>query len=205
MKTADYIARILSFVFHPIVMPLYCIALALFTTHLYTIPLQTRLNVLVAIFGITVCLPITIIYILYALKIIADTGLTDKKDRTIPYIAGLLCYFFAYLYLVASHAPDWLLHFVIGGIIAVAVDTIVNFRWKISGHATAMGCAVALVFFLDFSGLNAFDMDFWTYFILLASGAVASARLLLRRHNLEQIGAGFANGLIVTLLSMIFI
>lgn len=205
MKSADFIARSLSFIFHPIIMSLYCIAFALFATHLYTIPLQTRLNVLVAIFGITVCLPITVIYILYALKIISSTGLTDKKDRTIPYLAGLLCYFLAYIYLAASRAPEWMLHFVIGGIIAVAIDTVVNFKWKISGHATAMGAAVALVFFIDFSNLNAFNIDFWIYFWLVASGLVASARLYLGRHDLAQISAGFSNGLIITLISLIFI
>lgn len=205
MNIAINIARCLSFIFHPLIVPVYCIALALFTTHLYTLPLQTRLNVLLYVFGLTVCLPLTVIYILYAVKAIRDTSLNDRKERTWPYIAGLLCYVVLFFYLSAAHAPVWLLAFVMGGIIAVVIDLIVNLRWKISGHATAMGGAMALVFCIDYLGLNAFNIDFWIYFTVIMSGLVASGRLILERHTPAQIAVGYLNGLVVTILSILLI
>ena len=99
----------------------------------------------------------------------------------------------------------WFTMFMAGASLACLVDFVVSLWWKISAHATGIGGLVALVYQLHVQGLSAFDMFWLLCFTILLAGALGTSRLILKRHTLPQVLAGFACGYVcVTLMMKLF-
>ncbi len=188
------IARILSNVLSPLLMPAYGVFLTLWVSILCYLPIGTRLTVLLVVFGITCILPMIFIAVLHSFGVIKDNRLTDRKDRWLPYIFIILCYIGAAFYLIRVHAPVWLWMFMVGGGAAALVSFVVNFWWKISAHMAGIGGVVALLFRLHIDGLDAFDIYWLICGLIILSGLLGSSRIALNRHTFWQVIAGFANG-----------
>lgn len=93
-----------------------------------------------------------------------------------------------------------------GATLATIISGVVNRWWKISAHMAAMGGLVAMMFRILDIGMAAPGGHFmlFTILIVIAAGAVGTARIYLDRHTLLQVLAGTANGfLCVFLLSAI--
>ena len=66
-----------------------------------------------------------------------------------------------------------------------------------------MGALTALSFFLCFRNYNAHNNEWLFVGMTLLAGAVMTSRLILKRHTLGQVIAGFANGALWVSLSQI--
>lgn len=125
----------------------------------------------------------------------SDLGLSDRRQRLLPYIAGALCYAGACLYFHRAHAPEWFYMFFAGAGAAVIISLIVSLRWKISAHGAAMGGLTAMVVRIMTGPHCAVDMASLTLpCVVILTGAVCTSRLILGRHTLMQVVAGVANG-----------
>lgn len=205
MKLAYGAARALSIIFTPLMMATYGVALAMVLSFLCFIPTATKLTVILETFLATAAIPVIAIFILSKLKVVKNPALNDRLDRTWPYIIETACFLGLAIYLNHINAPAWLSLFLIGGAVALVVLTVVNRWWKISGHATGMGGICALIFYLMMSGNSIYDLQWEFLMAILFAGFVCSSRLVLQRHSLLQVAAGFANGFLwVLLLPMIF-
>lgn len=196
MRFMSVAARLISAVFSPIIMPTYAVALGIRLTYLYTLPVETVWSVIGWTFGFTAIAPVLAIFVMMKLGIVTDSGLNKQGERMWPYIITSLCYIGCALFLRHLHAPAWLYMFAVGGAIVSLINMAVNFRWKISGHGAGMGGMVAMLIFLAYHGLNAWPMEGWIFAGLIAAGLTGTARLILERHTLMQVAAGFANGFI---------
>lgn len=68
-----------------------------------------------------------------------------------------------------------------------------------------MGGLCALIFYLMLSGNSIYNLEWEFLAAMILAGLVCSARLLLQRHTLLQVTAGFVNGFLwVLLLPMLF-
>ena len=198
-------ARFFSTVLSPLLMPTYGALLVLWTSVLCLLPNGTRVMVLVMVFGITCVLPMILIGILHHYGIIRDKRLENPQERTIPYAFAILCYLGAAAYLNHIHAPQWFIMFVLGGALACLVVLVVNRWWKISAHATGIGGVVALLLQIHVQGLSAFNLFWVLCFTILLAGILGTSRMVLKRHDLLQVLAGFANGYAcVTLMIKLF-
>ena len=81
--------------------------------------------------------------------------------------------------------------------VALIISLFINRYWKISAHMVAAGSMVTLVFLMSFYGLmlTPYILPLQIASVLLA-GAIGSSRILLKRHTLGQVGAGFALGIL---------
>lgn len=200
MKFPIYISRLLSALFSPLLMATYGMILAMTLSFLCFIPTSTKLAVIFATFIATVVIPVIGIFILSRFKVIKDPALNERQDRTWPYILETLCFLGTAVYLYCINAPTWLPMFMIGGTVALIILTVVNRWWKISGHATGMGGLCALVFYLMMSGNSVYSLQ-WEFIVaLLLAGAVCTSRLILERHTLGQVAAGFLNGFVCVIV-----
>jgi len=70
--------------------------------------------------------------------------------------------------------------------------TLITIKWKISGHTAALGALLGTLITLNLK----YSMNFLGMIIaiLLISGAVASSRIYLEKHNPAQVYAGFGLG-----------
>lgn len=200
MKFLVAVAKILSSLFTPLLMGTYGVALAMSLSFLCLIPTATKISVIFATFVATAVIPIILIYILHKIGVIKDPLLNDKADRTWPYVVEILSLIGVAVYFYCINAPTWLMMFTIGGAAAVTILTVINSWWKISGHATGMGGLTAMVFYLMISGNSIFSLQWEFMVMLLLAGAVCTSRLILERHTLGQVAAGFLNGFVCVLI-----
>lgn len=191
------LATLLSTLFHPLLMPTYGIGIALYTSYMRVFG-DRLLGIVVTGVLLTTCiLPSLAIYILYKVGYISDFRLHERTERTVPYLINFACYIACYLYLYRFGVPHWILSFIAGAIVSLVISVIINRYWKISAHMVAAGAMVTLVFLMSFFGLmlKPYILPLQLAVLLLA-GAIGSSRILLNRHTLGQVGAGFALGVV---------
>lgn len=191
------LATLLSTLFHPLLMPTYGITIALYTSYMRIFGDRLLGIVIVGVLLTTCILPSLGIYILYKLGHISDFRLHERTERTIPYLINFACYVACYLYLYRFGIPGWIIAFIAGAIVALIISLFINRYWKISAHMVAAGSMVTLVFLMSFYGLmlTPYILPLQIASVLLA-GAIGSSRILLKRHTLGQVGAGFALGIL---------
>ncbi len=202
------IAKAVSWMFSPMLMPTYGMILSLFATYLLyaNISLSTRLTVIGAVFAATAMIPAIVIYILHRIGIVKDARLNERTDRFLPLGAAIVCYCGITVYLMQIHSPQWMLCFMLGAAGAVITMLLISLKWKISGHATGVGGLCVFVFSLYYRHY-AITGNLWLlYATFIAAGLVCTSRLMLQRHSPAQVAAGFLNGALwLTLFEIIFI
>lgn len=189
-------ANFFSFVFSPLLGPTYAIAIIWNSTIMYLLPTSTMRTLLLVVFGLTCVFPMLAIAILYKLKIVSDPGLNRQKERTIPFAISAAGYIACIIFLRHIHSPGWLTMFMAGGLVALVIAALINTRWKISVHLTAMGGLMAFVVRLLVDNMMLFHAEGWLIVSILAAGLVGTSRLILRRHTPIQVLAGWANGFV---------
>ena len=166
MKIVEALARFISSMMSPLLMPTYGVFLALWVTVLCYIPFGTRLMVLIVVAGITCLLPMVFIALLHNAKIIADKRLVNHRERWLPYIFTLACYVASVFYLRHVHSPAWMLAMMWGGVARHAHEHAfagigrIQPVWHNMRDDIAMRCGVHLApdsrptqFFADFGGI----------------------------------------------------
>lgn len=198
------ISEILSVLFSPLLVPTYGMILAAFLTILRYLPVNLLCTAVGITFVITCLIPVSVIMALFRSGMVSDPGLNERKERYLPYGAVVLCYLGCGFFFFKASAPLWLPMFFAGAALATVINVAVNYWWKISAHAAAMGGLVALLFRIVASHYALYNMNLWLSAVIILAGAVMTARVYLGRHTLWQVLAGCANGFIcVYLMSML--
>ena len=188
----------LSGVFSPLLIPTYCMTLAMWVTVLNHVPEKTRLMSTLIILIITALIPLGIIIGLMRSGHVSDIDISNRRQRLIPVLAISLCYVFASIYVWRIKAPVWLVMFFFSGFVTAVVAAVISTRWKISGHTAGMGVIVGLMARLMADGLTDFNFLPWISVAVILAGMVGCARVILDRHTLTQVYAGFLLGLVST-------
>lgn len=197
-------ARFASAMLSPLLMPTYGVFIVLWASVLCYLPTGTRMAVLAVILGITCILPMVFITVLHNLGYVKDRNLTVPKERLVPYIFAVLCYFGAAEYLLHIHSPKWVVMFIVGGIVSCVICLLVNLRWKISAHMAGIGGILALIYQIHIQGLGALNTFWLLCGTIFLCGILGTSRLVLRQHNIMQVFAGFCVGFasVSTLISL---
>lgn len=203
-KVITRFANILSWVFVPLLMPVYGIILIFSLSFLAFAPMHTKVVFTLIVFGANFVVPMILVLLLKKMGMIQDVGLNGRKERLIPYVITIICLGGTGIFLYAKMAPLWVAMFYAGGALAALVNLIVNFRWKISAHAAGIAGLVAMLIQVMKEGAVSPNMTWWIVGSILVAGLLGSARIWLGRHTLMQVLAGTAVGfLAVWSLSMI--
>jgi hypothetical protein len=200
-------ARILSTVFHPFIIPLYC-CLILFHFHHFRyvgVPYKQKVITLIIVFCCTFLYPALAIIIMNKLKLVDSVNLRNRKDRILPYIAGLTFnIWLAYMAIRPGNHPvvpydKLFMHMVLGGTISLILSFLGNIVLKTSLHMLGMG---GLVGFLMFTAQYAEVNTQWLFIgALLMAGAVGSSRIVLKAHEPAEVYTGFFLGWLSQFLS----
>lgn len=187
-------ANIISWVFVPLLMPVYGIILIFSLSFLSYAPYHTKLVFTLIVFGANFIVPMILVLLLKKLGMINDVGLNGRRERLIPYIITIVCLGGTGLFLYLKMAPLWVAMFYAGGALAGVINLIVNFRWKISAHAAGIAGVVAMLIQVIKEGPSSEGMEWWIVGAIITAGLLGSARIWLGRHTLLQILAGSAVG-----------
>ncbi|MDR2816998.1 MAG: hypothetical protein LBB62_09905 [Proteiniphilum sp.] len=196
-----FIAHLISTIFQPLLMPTYGVTLLFVYTYFgVTYPHRFWLIIAPVVF-FSFAVPAILILMLYRMRIISDLSLKVRSERIYPYIITLLSYSVMIWFYYRMKMPIWFSMIMLSSVAIMIVATLITLKWKISAHMFGIGGliggAMSVSYFVEHS--NPYFM-FMGLFII--AGLVSTSRLILKRHTLAQVIAGFLLGF---LFSFVFV
>lgn len=195
------IAHVISTVFQPLLMPTYGVILLFVYTYFGVVYTQQFWLIITPILLFSFMIPAVLIFMMFRVGIISDLSLTKRRERFYPYLITLLSYTAMMLFYYRMNMPKWFLLMIAASIAIMIAAIIITLWWKISAHMFGigglLGGAMSVSYFVERS--NPYFM-FMGLFIL--AGLIGTSRLILKRHTVAQVIAGFLLGF---LLSFIFV
>lgn len=188
----ERIAKIISSIFHPVFIPTLGLVLLLNSGFYFSmLSWEAKRFVLLVIFFTTCILPLLSVAAL-ALSPKFNISMPEGRDRIWPLAANSIFYYLGFMLLSKVRAvPDFKL-FMLATVLVILALLLISFKWKISIHMAAIGGLTGTLFALAFrSGVNPV---YSLIIVVLVSGIVATARLILDKHDIWQIIAGYALG-----------
>ena len=193
----DGIANILSGLFHPLLIPLYGVLAYYFYDTSPMMPSLFKLVVASLVTVFMVLLPVLWYFLLYKTGVLSSVKASERKDRYWLYSFSLVCYAATvgglfFIRNIGFPVDSSIIKVLCGSCASLCVVFVVNFFWKISAHATAIGGLTGAAMFITQSYG---DNSIAAYCILiLLSACIINARLQLKAHTGWQLLAGYMNG-----------
>jgi membrane-associated phospholipid phosphatase len=186
-------AKIISLVFHPLLVPLYGIVV-IFTapTLFWYLPFNLKKILILLILANNVIIPVSLMPFLRYRNIINSWALETRGERVIPLLSASLLYFVTSFIMFRLQIPLFLKAYSYSISFISILVLVINFWWKISLHATGAGVLAGIVVILSLK-MSAYLIWFIIPVILVA-GLVLSSRLKLNSHNPLQVYTGFLTG-----------
>lgn len=197
-------SNIVSFVFHPVFMPIYTLML-IFTVNPY-LSAATPYPIKKIIFGIvvlsTIIFPLLITWMLKKANYLKSFQMERKEERILPFGLTAVFYFLGFLALHNLQLPAVFVALLFGATLVVITTTLVTIFWKISIHLAGMGGITGSLLILN--EYFVFDLFYPLMTLIIITGVVGTARLIAGKHTSGQIYMGFAVGIIGEILVMSF-
>lgn len=205
-KILRFFAHILSYIFHPLFIPAYVVAVLIWLQPFNNLTIGSfyKPRMLAMVILYTAFFPGIVVFLCWRLKFIKNMYLTERTDRIIPFVASMFFYF--WIYYVSrnlDYFPVSFKQFLLGVFISSAAALFANMYTKISMHGIAMGGMVGFMFrqlFID----GYFPREI-ALLALIIAGAVCTARLILNAHKPIDIYAGFFVGILCQLITSVVI
>lgn len=198
------VAQILSYLFHPLFIPIYIGLFLIYPVRLFPdLDDRRRLFLEVQLFVIYTLLPLASILLMKGLGLIQTIYLRSQKDRVLPYVVCEIFYFWAWYVLKNQLLPKEIILFSLGIFLASCIGLIANTFLKVSMHAISAGVVVA---FMIYCGLRwDYNYGFYISLAILLAGLIGSSRLILSQHDPKEIYTGFFIGIVAVLLAIPFV
>jgi hypothetical protein len=199
-KILNVVAQFISYIFHPIFIPIYAIAFLTFVHPSYFTGFADRFKwqtVFIATLNL-VFFPLTTVLLLKAVGFIDSIFLKTRKDRIIPYMACGIFFFWTYtVFSKQTHYPPIMSIFVLGIFLASSAALLCNIYFKISMHAIGVGGLLGLAWLIMQDGTML--MTWPMALVLLIAGLVCTARLIISDHSQKEIYMGLLVGIVAQL------
>ena len=197
------IAKLLSYVLHPIFMPIIVLYIVIQNIEFFDILFYNYTIPLYLIIGVfTIFFPLITILISYKYKKISSIEMKSKEERNTPmfYIIIFMIIGFS-LFKSISQISTYLTSVYLSSIIILIVAFLITKKWKISLHLLGIGVATGTFISLNyiFGGLF-----YWIIFFIFLSGCLGFSRLNLKAHTLSQIYVGFLLGCLLQTFLIIY-
>ena len=211
MKTSS---RIISWVFVPLLTPLYGLMAALFIPSaqdflemgrdcLYDEPMTRKWGLVYFFFFFGTVVPAIAFAFLKFSGLISTIEIDDRKERGLPIIIMLVScvlLFASALYGTRDNVNDskFILSYPLAGIISTGIFFIMTLWKKVSLHAGGVGIMTGYII-----AYLAVHVEFAAWLVpasVLVSGLVMSARVYLEKHTLQEVFIGWTTGAVVSFL-----
>ncbi|WP_303920637.1 hypothetical protein [Draconibacterium sediminis] len=200
---SERIARIISVIFHPVLIPTIGMFLLLNSGFYFDLLLwEAKRFVLLVVFFTTCILPMLSVAVL-SLNPRFDINMPGNRDRLIPLLSASVFYYLGFILLRKVQAVPEFRLFMLASVLVLVVLLVVSLKWKISNHMAAIGGLSGTMFALSFR--NGVNPVYSVLIVVLLSGLIGTARLILGKHDLKQLVAGYGLGFIVLYLVLYFV
>jgi len=189
------ISKILSYILHPIFMPLIVIWISLNYVEYFQLVFSNYtkpLYIIIAVFTLILPLISSVLFVIF--KKVESLEMRTKEERNGPVFVSIMIMIIGYPFFKSiSQLSPYLTSVYLSSVFILIIAFLITKRWKISLHMLGIGGATG-----SFIALNYIfgGMFFWVILFLFLSGLLVSARLNLKAHNRSQVYAGFLLGCI---------
>ena len=198
------LARVVSYIFHPLFIPVYICWFLIYVHQLFPAfgPSDKSLLFIRFVVMYTV-FPLLTVLIAKGLGFVQSVYLKTQKDRIIPYVACGLYYFWMWYVLKNQPVfPRLLVMLSLAIFLASSLGLIINSFMKISMHGLSLGVMLCFILIIAFSTTASFG--YYIAIALFVTGVVSTARLINSEHNPAEVYWGLACGIISQLVAAYF-
>jgi hypothetical protein len=198
------LAKIITVIFHPLLMPAYGMLVIFSAPTLYGyLPFNVKKLLLLIMVINNIMLPLSLLPFFYQRKIITSWSIEERKERYIPLILTTILYFTTSYIIFKFPIPLFLKAFIFSTAFLSLIVTIVNFWWKISLHSVGAGALIGLILSLSIKMTT--PLEWYLISAIIVAGVVLSSRLKLNHHNPVQVWTGlFAGSIGLTFFMLLF-
>lgn len=203
-ESHNALPNILSFIFHPALMPVVGTLFILFYSGLYItmLPIEIKRVILLIVGLCTLIMPLILLLFYRLQKWITNFYISERRERIIPLALTALFYYIAYRLLHNLHTPFIIQKFVLAAAIAVFLTSVISLSWKISIHGVGIGGLTGMLASLTLISPALLPV---MLVAILLSGVVGYARIRLNAHTPAQYYAGTLLGFVTTFSVFFFI
>ncbi len=197
-------SQLLSYILHPLLIPLLATLAIMMRPDLYNIVLPDRLKFsfvsLVIVF--TLVIPVVAVLLLKKFRAIDSIEMKNRNERTIPLLITATSYMVLLFFMKPANIPPLILYVLYSATFALLAGLIINLVYKISLHTLGWSALAAT--------LASISLRFGTPLLLLiiisviVAGFAGYARINQKAHNQAEVYLGYVAGLgIIALLSIL--
>ena len=188
-------AKIISILFHPILMPFIGI-ITILKSGAYIVYIDSRWAniILLVVFVLTIVLPLCLLPFYYYSKMIGNIRMKNSRERIVPYFITFILFYAAHFIVKKLPVNYFYSVYLFAAAVSVLLVIIISYFWKISTHMVGIGGLAGLIFSLSFR-MTVNMMGILIIAIVIA-GLMGASRLKLNSHNPLQIYSGFLLGFI---------
>ncbi|MFC2137062.1 hypothetical protein ACFLTE_02700 [Bacteroidota bacterium] len=200
----DKLASIISYVFHPLLMPTIGILIILNSgTHFSFLPIEIKRLVFYSILMMSCVLPLLFMPVFKLQGIISSYKMDDKKERLLPLFIITLIYFTGFYFISRfSFIPRFIKIYVLTIAIASFIGLLVTMKIKVSLHMLGIGGITGLLItLLKFQALH---LDIYFISAFAVGGFVGASRLKLNNHSPLQVYLGLIIGFLAVIIPFTF-
>lgn len=197
-------AKVISAVFHPLLMTTYLFLLLTYFLPVILQPAQPSPWIILLIFVTTFALPAVNFLMLRLTGSIRDLTMPHRHQRILPFIFISAIYVFVTVMFYWKFPIPNLLRLMMIVSTMVVFATVVTFFYKISVHSLAMWGAVGMMLPMNkVSEVGSLLIP--TVIVIVFAGLVMSARLALDAHTPREVLVGSTSGFAIGFFGMIIL
>ncbi len=197
-------ARIISYLAHPIILPLVGIILLLRSINwMGMITQESRLYIYLIAFITTLLIPLLAMPVYKSTKVISSYFMPNIEERKIPLLFTSFMYLAGAFFLQKVKAPLIFPLFLNASSVVILLCALVSWRWKISTHLASIGGLIGLILGISFKWM--FDLRLVLAALIFIAGLTAWSRLKTDEHTPAQVYSGFVLGFCVVFFIVRFI
>lgn len=190
-------ARFISFVFHPVFVPVYMILLVYGSDPYlqYLIPISRMKPILLLLLVNTIIMPLLTFFYLKKKGVFTSLFLEEKNERKIGILILFVFHLVTYVLWRKIDLPGTFISLFLGILLSLMTVFLVSNYFKISLHSLAFGGIVGAIVglyrahgFIDYSILA---------IAIMGLGMISSARLILKAHRPVEVNWGALCGFVL--------
>lgn len=206
-KTRDFaeiVAKIIAIIFHPLLMPVYGMAIIFSAPTVFGyLSFNVKKLLLLIMLVNNVLLPLSILPFFIHMKIISSWTISERRERNIPMIITTTLYAVTSFIIFRFPIPVFLKSFIFAAFFLSLIVTLINLWWKISLHSVGSGALIGVVLILSLKMMT--SLEWYTISVIITGGLVLFSRLKLNLHNPQQVWIGLFTGFFgLTIFMMLF-
>ena len=149
-SNGNTLARIASILLHPLLLPIYMLAVLLLApTVIAYMPVRMKLVLMAVVVVNTIVLPLLLIILLWYRKHLSSLAMENREERTIVLLMTALLYLVTAVMIWRLNLPGIIKSFIAAVTLLLFLLTIINLKYKISIHAAGAGAMSAIMVLLS--------------------------------------------------------